>query len=147
MLFFYFYLILHFYLRLYQPHSYFSLRSVMVNKLLSLTNVREFDSCWLFGFYGMSTFVGYFTPNSVYIYILNNSPYVKKPGKWFKDENIQRITVKGKNIYILEKKKRPTLSYQLKKIERHAIGWSKEKNTVRAAKLQCKKCSILSWAI
>ena len=23
----------------------------------------------------------------------------KKPSKWFEDENIQRITVKGKNIY------------------------------------------------
>ena len=35
----------------------------------------------------------------------------------------------GKNIYILEKKeKMPTLSYQLKKIKRYAIGWSKEKN-------------------
>ena len=60
----------------------------------------------------------------------------KKPGKWFQDENIQRITVKEKNIYIgkkyiLEKKrkKRPTLSYQLKKIKRHVIGWSQEKIT------------------
>ena len=45
----------------------------------------------------------------IYIYIyykLNNSPYgKKKPGKWFEDENIQRITVKGKK-YILEKKKK-----------------------------------------
>ena len=46
-------------------------------------------------------------------------------------------------IYIGKKKKRPTLSYQLKKIKRHPIGWSKEKNTVRAAKLQFKKCSTL----
>ena len=30
----------------------------------------------------------------------------KKPGKWFEDENIQRITVKGKNIYIGKKKKK-----------------------------------------
>ena len=52
----------------------------------------------------------------------------KKNGKWFEDENIQRIIVRGKKIYILEKKKRPTLLYQLKKIKRHAIGWSKEKN-------------------
>ena len=27
----------------------------------------KFD--WLFGFYGVSTFVGYLTPNSVYMYI------------------------------------------------------------------------------
>ena len=44
----------------------------------------------------------------------------KKASKWFEKENIQRIPVKGKK-YILEKniykkkKKKPTLSYQLKK--------------------------------
>ena len=45
----------------------------------------------------------------------------KKPGKWFEDENIQRITLKGEKAYIywrkkyiLEKnKKRPTFSSQL----------------------------------
>ena len=60
---------------------------------------------------------------------------VKKPGKWFEDENIQWITVNGEKIYIYwkkiyigkKKKKRPTLSNQLKKIKRHAIGCSKEK--------------------
>ena len=51
----------------------------------------------------------------------------------------------GKNIY-WKKKKRPTLSYKLKKIKRLPIGWLKEKNTVRAAKLQYKMCSILSKA-
>ena len=44
-----------------------------------------------------------------------------------------------KQIYILEKKKRPTLSYQLKKIKKHTIGWLKVKTIVRVAKLQCKK--------
>ena len=44
-----------------------------------------------------------------------------------------------KNIHILEKKKRPTLSYQLKKINRYAIDGSKEKNTVIAGKLQVQK--------
>ena len=86
----------------------------------------------------------------------------KKTGKWFEDENIQRITVKGgkiyilekniytgkniyieKNIYILEK----NLVIPTEKIKRHAIGWSKEKNTFRAVKLQCKKCSIYIKAI
>ena len=59
---------------------------------------------------------------------------VKKDVSDLKIKNIQRISVKGK-IYILEKKqKRPTLSYQVKKIKRHRNGWSKEKkNTVRAA--------------
>ena len=71
----------------------------------------------------------------------------KKNSKWFEDENIQQITVKRKKMYILgKKKKRATLSYQLKKIKRQAIGWSKEKTTIRATKLQCKKCSILSRA-
>ena len=51
----------------------------------------------------------------------------KKTGKRFEDENIQRITIKGKKFIYCKKKKRPTLSYQLKKIKRHAIGWSKEK--------------------
>ena len=69
---------------------------------------------------------------------------IEKNGKWSEDENIQRITVKWGKYILEKKKKRLTLSYQLKKIKRHAIGWSKEKNNVRAAKLQCKKCSILS---
>ena len=33
------------------------------------------------------------------------------------------------------------MSYQLKKINRYAIDWSKEKNTVIAAKLQVQKCA------
>ena len=68
----------------------------------------------------------------IYIYILdklNNSPYgKKKPGKWFEDENIQRITVKGKKIYIGKKKEKANLIIPIeKKIKRHTIGWSKEK--------------------
>ena len=70
----------------------------------------------------------------------------KNPGKWFEDENIQRITVKG-GKYILEKKEKANLIIPIeKKIKTHAIGGSKEKNTIRAAKLQYKKCSILSRA-
>ena len=59
------------------------------------------------------------------------TPPPKKNSKWFENENIQRITVKGKKN-ILEKKKRPTLSYQLKTIKRHAIGWSKEEKKHRS---------------
>ena len=55
----------------------------------------------------------------------------KKKRKWFEDENIQRITVKGEKYIYWKKKKRPTLSYQLKKIKRNAIGWSKEKKKLR----------------
>ena len=29
----------------------------------------------------------------------------KKPGEWFEDDNIQRITVKGENIYLGKKRK------------------------------------------
>ena len=32
--------------------------------------------CWLVGFYGESTFVGYLTPNSVYMYIHLTSEYL-----------------------------------------------------------------------
>ena len=60
------------------------------------------------------------------------------------NESLSRGKIYIGKKYIFEKKKGPTLSYQLKKIKRHAIVWSKEKNTVRVAKLQCKKCSILS---
>ena len=50
-------------------------------------------------------------------------------------------------IYILEKKEKANFVIPIeKKIKGHAIGWSREKNTVRAAKLQYKKCSILSRA-
>ena len=38
----------------------------------------------------------------------------KQTGKWFEDENIQQISVKGKTIF-WEKKKRTTLSCQSKK--------------------------------
>ena len=74
----------------------------------------------------------------------------KQIGKRFEDENIHRITVKSKNIlkkYILVKKENANLGISIEKIKSHAIGWSKEeKNTVRAAKLQRKKCSILNRA-
>ena len=74
----------------------------------------------------------------------------KSPASDLKMKIYNESLSRGKK-YLLKKtfwKKRPTLSYQLKKIKRHAIGWSKEKkkNTVRAAKLQCKKYSILSRA-
>ena len=74
---------------------------------------------------------------------------VKKPGKWFEDENIQRITVKGeKYIYIGEKKRgKANLVIPMEKNQK-TRNWlvKRKKNTVRAAKLQCKKCSILSKA-
>ena len=72
----------------------------------------------------------------------------KKPGKWFEDENIQRITVKGKK-YVLGKKEKANLVIPVKKKRKskdtQLVG-QKKKNTVRATKLQCKKCTILSRA-
>ena len=63
----------------------------------------------------------------IYIYILNNSPYgKKKTGKWFEAENIQRISAKGEK-YISEKKEKANFVIPIKKIKRHAIGWSKDK--------------------
>ena len=52
----------------------------------------------------------------------------------------------GKNYIGKKRKDQPCHTNWKKKFKRHAIGWSKEKNTVRAAKLQCKKCSVLSRA-
>ena len=55
-------------------------------------------------------------------YLLNNRPYgKKKTGKWFEDENIQLITIKGKNIYILKKK--------ISKGQPCHTNWKKSKDT------------------
>ena len=58
---------------------------------------------------------------------------------------IYNENIRGKYIYIYiywRKKKGRTLSYQLKKINRYANDWSKEKNhTVIDAKLQVQKGS------
>ena len=37
------------------------------------------------------------------------------------------------------KKEKANLVISIDTKQRHAIGWSKKKNTVRATKLQCKK--------
>ena len=72
---------------------------------------------------------------------------VKKHAKWFEDENIQWITVKGKKIYIGKKKRKgqPCHTNWKKSKDTQLVG-QKKKNTVRVAKLQWKKCSILSRA-
>ena len=53
---------------------------------------------------------------------------------------------RGKKIYIGKIRRSKPCHTNFKKIKRPADSWSKEKTTVRAAKLQCKKCSILSRA-
>ena len=72
----------------------------------------------------------------------------KKPDKWFEDENIQRITVNGKNIYIGKKKKEKANLVILIEKNQKTRNWlvKRKKNIIMAAKLQCKKCSILSRA-
>ena len=66
---------------------------------------------------------------------------LKKPASDLKMKIYNESLSRGK-IYILEKKKeKPTLSYQLKKIKDTQL-LVKRKKPVRAAKLQCKKCSI-----
>ena len=78
----------------------------------------------------------------------------KKPGKWFEDENIQRITIKGRiyiyiyiYIYILGKKEKVNLVIPTEKNQKKRNQLVKrKKNTFRAAKLKCKKCSIPSRA-
>ena len=63
----------------------------------------------------------------------------KKPGKWFDDENIQRITIKGeKYIYWKKKKVEKTnlvIPIEKKSKDTQLVGQKKKKNTVRAAKL------------
>ena len=44
-----------------------------------------------------------------------------------------------KNIHILEKKEKSNLVIPIEKINKYAIDWSKEKNTVIVAKLQVQK--------
>ena len=63
----------------------------------------------------------------------------KQTGKWFADENIQRISVKGK-IYIGKKKEKANLVIPIEKKNQKTRNWTvkRKKNTVRAAKLQCK---------
>ena len=55
----------------------------------------------------------------IYIYIYNNSPYIKKnPASDLKMKIYNESLSRVKKLYILEKKKKgPTLSYQLKKIK------------------------------
>ena len=67
----------------------------------------------------------------------------KKPSKWFEDENIWRITVKGKiyigKKYTLKKTERPTLSYQLKKIKDTQLVGQKKKTPLGLLSYKCKK--------
>ena len=70
---------------------------------------------------------------------------VKKNSKWFEDEKIQRNTVKGENVY-WEKNEKANFVIPIEKNQKKCNWLVKRKNTVRAAKLQCKKCSILSRA-
>ena len=92
------------------------------------------------------------THTYIYICILNNRPYGKEKNSAsdlkmkIYNESLSRGKIYWKK-YIWEKKEKANLVITIeKKIKSHAIGWAKEKNTVRAAKLQCKKCSILSRA-
>ena len=50
----------------------------------------------------------------------------KKPGKWFENENIQRITVKGKNIYW--KKEKANLVIPIEKDQKTRSWLVKRKN-------------------
>ena len=48
-----------------------------------------FGSGWLIGFYGISTFVGYLTPNSVYMYVPFTNEYLV--GKIFYKQDFTRL--------------------------------------------------------
>ena len=73
---------------------------------------------------------------------LNTSAYGKgkKPASNSKIKIYNESLSWGKNIYIGKNKKKNLVTPIEKKINRHAIDWSKEKkNTVNAAKLQGQK--------
>ena len=52
----------------------------------------------------------------------------KKPGKWFEDENLQWITVKGEKKYILEKKEKANLVILIEKNQKIRYWLVKRKN-------------------
>ena len=125
----------------------------MQDYLNAINFMGRIRSGWLVSwlvFYGISFFVGYLIPNSVYLYI-----YIYKIIALMVRKKILASDLKmkiyneslsrGKNIYWGKKRKGQPYHTNWKK-SRHAIGWSKEKNIVRAVKLKCKKCSILSRA-
>ena len=88
----------------------------------------------------------------IYIYIFNNSPYgkKKKPQKTASDLKMTMYNEslsKGKNIYWKKRKGQPCHTNWKQSKDTQLVGQKKKKNTVQAAKLQCKKCSILSREI
>ena len=88
------------------------------------------------------------THTYIYIYILNDSPYGKKNlASDLKMKIYYESLSRGKYIYILEKK-RNRQPYHTNRKNQKTRNWlvKRKKNTVWAAKLKCKKCSILRRA-
>ena len=93
----------------------------------------------------------YFRGLYIYIYIYNNLLNNRTYGKGKKPTSNSKIKIYNESlsreiyIYWKKKKKRPTVSHQLKKINRYAIAWSKEtKHRKLLLSYKYKKCSILS---
>ena len=83
----------------------------------------------------------------IYIYIMIPLMVRKNPASDLKMKIYNESLSRGK-IYILEKKKeKANLVIPIEKSQK-TRNWlvKRKRNTVRAAKLQCKKCSILSSA-
>ena len=83
----------------------------------------------------------------IYIHILNNSPYSEKTQKVIWSWKYTMNHCQGeKYIYIGKKRKGPPCHTNWKKSKDTQLVSQKKKTTVRATKLQCKMCSILSRA-
>ena len=78
---------------------------------------------------------------------MNNSTYGKEkdPASNLKIKIYNESLSRGTYIYIGKKKKRPTLSHQLKNLtDTQSIGQKKKKHSKLLLSYECKKCSILS---
>ena len=86
----------------------------------------------------------------IYIYKMIALMVKKKPASDLKRKIFNESLSRGKiyigKKYILEKRKSQPCHANWKKSKDSQLVGQKKKNTVRAAKLQCKKCSILSRA-
>ena len=92
-------------------------------------------------------------PQFIYIYIyiynnlLNNSTYGKGKNLSNSKIKIYNESLSRGKIYIGKKKKRPTLSHQLKKNQQiHNRLVKRKKHRKLLLSYKCKKCSILSRA-
>ena len=119
---------------------------------------------WLFGFYGISTFVGYLTQNSAYIYIyiyiyiystnlISTSIHgtrknLKKNPRGTRDKSISNhcLGEKEKIIGQKERKGQPRPTPWKKSRDTQSVGQKKTKNLPRILQCYNYKCAQLEWS-